>query len=130
MAILDPELDILLATKAYYEQNPAEGSLLDSPDKPIYIAVQFTGDIAALQQIGFTVASTVGHIAYGVTDLAGLQALATHPQVERIGKQRRRRIQLDESVPDIEATQVSRMPIAFISCRQWARFWKANHWSA
>ena len=41
-----------------------------------------------------------------MTNLTGLEALARHPQVESIGKQRRRHIGLSDSVPDIHANQV------------------------
>jgi hypothetical protein len=39
----------------------------------------------------------VGNIAYGATDLAELETLAKHPQVEQIDKQRKAQLQLDES---------------------------------
>jgi len=106
MASLDTELDLLLVEKDYFEKNPSAGKVSIGPDDPLYIAVKFTGDVAALQRAGFQIASTVGHIAYGVTNLTGLEALARHPQVESIEKQRRRSTHLSDSVPDIHANQV------------------------
>lgn len=105
MAILDPELDTLLAQAAYYHEHPAETPAVGS-DEPLYISLKFTGDIQALESSGFVVGSNAGQIAYGSTNLAGLAALSVHPQVESIGKQRRRRTSLDVSVPDIKANEV------------------------
>jgi hypothetical protein len=106
MAHLDPELNVLLAKKAYFEQHPDEGQFALSPDTPFYIALKFTGDLAALIAAGFTLGNSVGNIAYGVTDLAGLEALARHPQVEAIHKQRKKKLLLNDSIPDIQADQV------------------------
>jgi subtilisin family serine protease len=105
MAILDPELDTLLAQAAYYQEHPAETPAVGA-DETLYISIKFTGDIQALEASGFVVGSNAGQIAYGSTNLAGLAELAIHPQVESIGKQRRRRTNLDVSVPDIKANEV------------------------
>ena len=48
----------------------------------------------------------MGNVAYGSTDIAGLEALSKLPQVEMIVKMRKKRLQLDESVPDIKANEV------------------------
>jgi subtilisin family serine protease len=106
MARLDPEFNVLLAQKAYFEEHPSEGTFAVSPDTQFYIALKFTGDLDALIQAGFTLGNSVGNIAYGVTDLAGLEALAKHPQVEQIEKQRKAQLQLDESIPDLRANEV------------------------
>src|SRR3954470_16557884 len=53
MATLDPELHIKLIQKDI------------SADKPIYILLKFSGDIAALSSAPFTVGSIIGNIAYG-----------------------------------------------------------------
>jgi subtilisin family serine protease len=106
MATLDPELDLLLVEKEFYEKNPSAGKLPVGADDPLYISLKFSGEIEALKEAGLTVGTTVGDIAYGVTNLAGLAALAQHPKVEFIRKQRRSRIHLDESVPDIKAQHV------------------------
>jgi hypothetical protein len=87
----------LLAQKVYFEEHPSEGTFAVSPDTQFYIALRFTGDLDALIQAGFTLGNPVGNIAYGATDLAGLEALAKHPQVEQIDKQRKAQLQLDES---------------------------------
>src|SRR3954470_5859676 len=94
MATLDPELHIKLIQKDI------------SADKPIYISLKFSGDIAALSSAPFTVGSIIGNIAYGQTTLAGLEILSKHPQVEFVRKQRRKHIGLDKSVPNIKADQV------------------------
>src|SRR5437667_9443530 len=106
MASLDTELHLLLVRKDFFEKNPSAGKLSIGPDDPIYIAVQVSGDISALEQAGLTVGSTIGNIAYGVTNLAGLQALANHPQAEFIEKKRSPHTYLDDSVPDIKADEV------------------------
>jgi len=106
MAHLDPELNELLAKKAYFREHTSEGEFAVSPDTQFYIALKFTGDLEALIEAGFTLGNSIGNIAYGVTDLAGLEALAKHPQVEAIEKQRKAKLQLDDSIPDIHADQV------------------------
>jgi subtilisin family serine protease len=106
MAYLDPELNVLLAQKEYFQQHPDEGTFTVSPDTQFYIALKFTGDLDALIQAGFTLGNSVGNIAYGVTDFAGLEALAKHPQVEQIEKQRKSELQLDESIPDMHVNEV------------------------
>jgi subtilisin family serine protease len=106
MATLDPELDLLLVKKDFFEKNPSAGSLGFGLEEPLYIALKFDGDISALEQVGFKVGSVGKNIAYGVTNLSGLQALAHHPQVESIELQRRSHTHLNLSVPDIKADQV------------------------
>jgi subtilisin family serine protease len=94
MAKLEPELRTLLL------QNDA------STDKPIYISLKFTGDVATLASAPFTLGSAVGNIAYGRTNLAGLEVLSKHPQVELVRKQRRKSFALDNSVPNVKANLV------------------------
>src|SRR6185295_10230617 len=106
MALLDPELDVLLAKKARLEAHPSEGTFSEPADKQYFISLKFTGDIEALEQAGLTVGSTVGDVAYRSTDIAGLEALSQLPQVEMIVKMRKKRPQLDESVPDLKANEV------------------------
>jgi hypothetical protein len=66
MVSLDPELQLLLVRKQFFDRNASLGTLEVAPDELLYISVRFRGDIAALQEIGLKVATTVGHIAYGV----------------------------------------------------------------
>ena len=106
MAILDPELSTLLAKAAHQREHPDQQVLNVRPEDPIYISLSFEGDIAALEQAGFVVGSAAGNIAYGMTNLAGLEELARHPQVESIERQRSSKINLDDSIPDIKADQV------------------------
>lgn len=106
MATLDADLEVLLVQKDFFERNPSAGRLSVGLDEPLYIALRFNGDVAALAPAGFKLGTTVGPIAYGQTNLAGLQALAGHPQVEFIEKQKRVKLSLDSSVPDIKANQV------------------------
>ncbi len=47
MATLDTERDLLLARKEYFARNASAGTLDIAPDEPLYVAVRFTGDIAA-----------------------------------------------------------------------------------
>jgi subtilisin family serine protease len=106
MAVLDPELRLLLAEKAHLAANPSEGTFHLSPDATFNIALKFTGDIGALERAGLTLGTVIGNIAYGRITLAGLEVLASHPQVVFIEKQRRSQLQLHKSVPDIRAPQV------------------------
>lgn len=106
MATLDTELHLLLAEKAYFDNNPAAGQLEIGPDEALFIKLKFTGDVDALAAAGFTLGSRTGDIAYGQTTLAGLEALARHPQVIAIEKQRRARLFLNKSVPEVRANEV------------------------
>lgn len=106
MALLDPELDVLLATKARLDADPSAEILPAPADKEYFISLKFTGDIEALEQAGLSVGTRVGNVAYGSTDIAGLEALSKLPQVEMIVKMRTNRKGLDESVPEIKANQV------------------------
>ncbi len=106
MATLDAELRLLLAKTARLAKSPSTARIDAAQDEPIHIALKFHGDIAAVVTAGFHVGSVVGSIAFGRTTLAGLEALARHPQVEFIEKQRRAHLHLDGSVPNIKANQV------------------------
>ena len=106
MAILDPELDVLLATKARLDADPSAGTFSVPADKQYSISVKFTGNVETLEQAGLSVGSTVGNVAYGSTDIVGLEALSNLPQVEMIVKMRRKRRGLDQSVPDLKANEV------------------------
>ena len=106
MANLDTELQMLLVRKEFFDQNPGSGQLEIGPNEPLFIALKFRGDVHALVAVGFQLGSVIGSIAYGQTTLAGLEALARHPQVEFIERQRRATLHLDGSVPDIKANQV------------------------
>jgi subtilisin family serine protease len=106
MATLDTELESLLIRKEYFDKNPSAGRLEVGPDELLYISLRFHGDAAALAAAGLQLGSTIGSVAYGQTTLAGLAALASHPQVEAIEKQHKKKLHLDGSVPDIKADQV------------------------
>jgi subtilisin family serine protease len=106
MAKLDAELRILLSRKQYFDQHPEAGRLDIGPSDPLYVAIKFTGDIGALVAAGLTVGNRVGPIVFGQTTLAGLEALASHPQVVSMSRQRREALQLNDSIPDIHANQV------------------------
>jgi subtilisin family serine protease len=106
MAKLDAELRVLLSRKQFFDRHPEAGRLSIGPSDPLYIALRFDGDVSALVDAGLTLGSTLGPLAFGQTTLAGLEALASHPQVESISRQRRGALQLDDSIPDIHANQV------------------------
>lgn len=106
MAILDAELRMRLVRTDRLARSRSSTQLEAAQEEPLFIALKFHGDIAALVAAGFHVGSVVGSIAFGRTTLAGLQALAQHPQVEFIEKQRREHLHLDGSVPNIKANQV------------------------
>lgn len=103
MAVLDPKLLLLLARRDYYASHPDEGDLSSEEDNIIYITIRFWGDILKIQQEGFVLANTIGDIAFGHTDLAGLARLAVHPQVEQIEKQTLQQKDLHSSVPELKA---------------------------
>ncbi len=106
MAKLDAELRVLLSRKQFFDRHPEAGRLSIEPSDPLYIALKFHGEVSALVDAGLTLGSTLGPLAFGQTTLAGLEALASHPQVESISRQRRASLLLDDSVPDIHANQV------------------------
>lgn len=106
MAKLDGELQALLIQKDFFAKNPSAGRPQGGAEDPLYISVKFSGDIAALKEAGFQVGSVGKVVAHGMTNLAGLEALANLPQVESIELQRDRHTVLNRSVPDIKANQV------------------------
>ncbi len=106
MAVLDPNLLLLLARRNYYASHPEEGDLSPEEGKIIYIIITFWGDILKIQQAGFDLADMVGNIAFGSTDINGLAALAVHPQVEKIEKQVLSKKELHSSVPDLKANTI------------------------
>src|SRR5438094_6859830 len=106
MADLDTELRMLLVQKEFFDRNPTAGRVAIGPDEPLYVAVKFTGDVAALTGAGLKVGDIAAGFAFGETNIGGLEALARHPQVQAIEKQRRHGIHLDDSVPEIRADQV------------------------
>jgi subtilisin family serine protease len=106
MADLDTEFATLLVQKDYFERNPAEGRLAFNADEPLYVAVKFTGDVAALKGAGLKVVDVAAGFAFGETNLAGLAALARLPQVAAIQKQRKHHLGLDDSVPEMKADEV------------------------
>src|SRR5262245_40745498 len=106
MAKLDAELRVLLARKQFYEQHPEAGKLEIGSDEPLFISIKFTGQVSELVDAGLTLGSTLGPLAFGSATLAGLEALAAHPNVELIERQRRGALLLDDSIPDIHANQV------------------------
>src|SRR6184192_1663460 len=77
-----------------------------APDEPLYVAVKFMGSVSALKSAGLEIAEIAGDFAYGKTNVAGLVALDRDPQVISVEKQRRHRIHLDDSVPELKADQV------------------------
>ena len=106
MARLDAELEMLLLRQEFLEQNSGSGTLGIEPDEALYVAITFSGEIDALQALGFVLGNTVGNVAFGSTTLAGLRALARHPQVLAIERQRRSELHLDGSVPGCRASRV------------------------
>lgn len=105
-ATLDTELRMLLVRKKLQDSNPSEPGPDVDPNKILYIALKYNGEIDALRNAGFVVGEDDGSIAFGATDLAGLERLAAHPAVEIIQKQNLPDLQLNDSVPDIKANQV------------------------
>ncbi|MEO5907047.1 MAG: S8 family serine peptidase, partial [Saprospiraceae bacterium] len=104
MARLDAELHHLLATRATHQRAPG-----DSPpeeDKNLQVAITFTDDVSDLTPLGFNPSDVIGSIAYGTIDLNTLEKLASNPFVISIELQRPNVIQLDKSVPDIQANSV------------------------
>ena len=106
MADLETELQILLVQKEFADRDPSAGGPAIGANEPLFVAVRFTGEIAALQTAGLKVADVAAGFAFGETDLAGLAALARLPQVSAIQKQRKHHPGLDDSVPEMHADDV------------------------
>ena len=106
MAELDSDLRGLVVQKEFFDKNPSAGSMSIGPDEPLYVAVKFSGSVSALKTAGLDIAEIAGGFAYGKTNVAGLVALDRDPQVISIEKQRRHRVHLDDSVPELKADQV------------------------
>lgn len=71
------------------------------------VLLNFTGDIAEIEKLGFELLWTEGEgRAFGTIDLKDLEKLAENPGVVKIIYGRPRKLRLDKSVPDINANQV------------------------
>jgi len=106
VAKLDTDLRGLVVQKEFFDKNPSAGGMSIGPDEPLYVAVKFIGSVSTLKSAGLEIAEIAGDFAYGKTNLTGLVALDRDPQVISVEKQRRHRIHLDDSVPELKADQV------------------------
>jgi subtilisin family serine protease len=106
MAELDAELGSLLIRKSMQKKEPGEAAWFVDPEILMPVSVQFSGDIESLRDTGFEPREVYGNIAYGAINVETLEKLAKLPSVISIQKQRKRFIQLDDSVPDIRADDV------------------------
>jgi subtilisin family serine protease len=82
----------------------ARAPTVTPPEKTV-VFVQFQGDLAPIQALGFRLLSQNGTIAIGEIALGDLPALAAHPNVIRIDKPEPPSL-LDHSYTDIRADQV------------------------
>ncbi|MCY7349122.1 MAG: S8 family serine peptidase, partial [Cytophagaceae bacterium] len=105
MPDLDPELELLLERRDRSLAN-SRASLPTDSGELIGISVQFDGDLAVLEALGFRVTNALPNVASGGITLADLAALAQHPAVRSIQKIRPKHLQLNDSIPDIKANQV------------------------
>ncbi len=73
------------------------------PDKAISVILQFEGDIAPLETLGFSISTVMANEAIGTIRFADLPTLAQHPHVIRISAGRPKHADLDTAVRDIRA---------------------------
>lgn len=106
MPRVDIQLQNLLLKKNAYDHNPEVKAYWVDPNLVLNIGVQFTGDVKELENLGFTVHSLTGDIAFGRIAFSNFQKLADHPAIISIDKQRVDHLQLDKSIPDIAANNV------------------------
>ncbi len=110
MPRLDVELEYLLERKSYFEKYVEEARKHPDavPDNKqiLNISIHLKGSIDAIKQAGFTLTSSIGMVACGTITLENLQKLIDNPDVLVIEKMRKKKLQLDKSVPDIRADKV------------------------
>ena len=106
MARLDIELDGLLARMKLHARFPEEAAYSIDPALKLSVSIQFNGDIAGIRTDGLELSDMTGQVTSGTVTLSALVTLAGNPNVISIEKQRPNVIQLDDSIPDIQADQV------------------------
>ena len=97
------ELQKLDRTLSLALRNYQRDLLQSRPDQAISVILRFQGDIAPLEELGFSTATLMTNEAIGRVRLADLSALAAHPNVLRISAGERRRPHLDKATRDIRA---------------------------
>ena len=75
-------------------------------DPSIEVCLRFAGDVAALQSLGFVLASSYGDTAIGAIRLSALERFAAHEQIESVRAAPRLRPALDKSVSAINVPVV------------------------
>lgn len=106
MARVDVRLESLLMKKAMSDLHPEEAAYWVDSDMVITVGLDFTGDIRALQHIGFELHSTSDNVFFGRIKFSHLKELVAHPDLVSIVQQRASTITLNNSVPDIMAHNV------------------------
>jgi subtilisin family serine protease len=74
--------------------------------RPVRVLLKYSGDLDAIKTHGFTVQTLLGEVAIGLVSLADLEALAALDNVVHIEAERYRRLNLKDSVPEINAPAV------------------------
>jgi len=109
MAKLDPELQVLLAKKKYYDEHHGLYEKLPTSQKledPVNIAFTYKGSLSEIKVPAFSPSAGAGDVGYATVSLEVLQALANHPAMISIERLRRKSIGLDTSTHEILADQV------------------------
>jgi subtilisin family serine protease len=94
-----------LADESVFAVEAAEGQPTTAP-----VFIQFTGDIASIEQDGFHIRTVAGDVATGDVELSKLPALENNPAVVRIEVSRVLRQELDLALPEIQANTVHAGP--------------------
>jgi len=82
---LDPQLRILLEQhRAAAPQPRAARSLAPAADEPVDIVIEFRGDVADLEALGFVPDSSITHPTKGCTTATGTIALRNLERVSKI----------------------------------------------
>jgi subtilisin family serine protease len=111
MATIDPALRFLASEEpASLGALSAESifELVDAatPKPGVNALVQFTGDVSALESVGFKMEVVAGDVAAGTLDLARLDDFAEVPELERIEVARAMHKELDLTLPETRADAV------------------------
>ena len=92
---------MIQALRAYEESTAADDQA------GVSVSLHFTGDLAAIEALGFETFTASGTEALGIVRFKDLPALVAHPDVLRIAAGRSRGVQLDTSAADIRARSSS-----------------------
>jgi subtilisin family serine protease len=105
MARLDAELQMLLVRQQHVKKIPADANAPDA-DQKLGVTIQFSGNPSILSSYGFVATAHVGNVLAGSISLKDLAILAQVPEVIQIEKIHNYHINLNHSIPEIQANMV------------------------